>query len=311
MTDRPMSAFMLSATLHGVVVGILFLLSYAASQQVKNMPRVLELVAGEGDNYGAKLAPALGNPGVKIDVPVAPAAKLEPAPVAPPAPAPKITPAPAPKVTPAPKTEPTTPNFARQIRNFVIRGESKAKAQLKKERQAEAKRAAEEKKLEEKRLAEEKRQLAKMTKEEFDRLNKAKTTATAKTVPKVAKIDAEGIAKGVVGGSTENKVGGAGGKALVSDNDDVLLAYFVMFKDRVRREFEPPAGISSTLVAKVSMRSNADGSITAVRILRSSGSREFDNAVLAATRRVIMPPRPDSKSETVEFEFSARELDGG
>ena len=70
-------------------------------------------------------------------------------------------------------------------------------------------RAAEQKRLE----VEQKR----MTKEEFDRTHKTKTVASA--APKaqqIKKIDSAGIAKGVVDGSSANKVGGAGGKALLS-----------------------------------------------------------------------------------------------
>src|SRR5688572_11506316 len=130
MTDRPVSAFLLSTTLNSVVVGILLLLSYAANQQVKKMPRVLELVAGEGDNYMATAAPALGTPGgVKLDVPAPPAPKAEPVKVEPvkaePAP---VTPVKAAPVTPvkavpppAPKKAAEPPSFVRQIRNKVIR----------------------------------------------------------------------------------------------------------------------------------------------------------------------------------------------
>src|SRR3954463_14135189 len=74
--DRPMSAFVLSATLHGVVIAILLLLSYAASQQVNPARPILELVAGAGHNYGARVAPKLGTPdGVKFDVPPTPKAE--------------------------------------------------------------------------------------------------------------------------------------------------------------------------------------------------------------------------------------------
>ena len=260
ISDRPLGAFLLSAALHGVVIAVLVLLSYVANQQVRSMPKVLELVAGEGDNYGAKVAPAGKAPVTKA-------------------------------------TESTTvPNFAREIRNKVIRAESKAKAEVQRERLAEAKRLAEEQK--------------KMTKEEFDRLNKTRAATPNLPPPKVAKSDEEGISKGVTGGSTENNVGGAGGKALVNDNDDVLTAYFSLFKQRVRREFEPPAGLNDTLVANVEVRSNADGSLSNPRITKSSGSKEFDAAVLDALRRVRMPVRPDGKSETIQFEFSARERDG-
>ena len=55
------------------------------------------------------------------------------------------------------------------------------------------------------------------------------------------------------------------------------------------------------------MRSNADGTLTGWRISKSSGSEEFDRAVLDALRRVRMPARPDRKSEVIAFTFTMRE----
>jgi colicin import membrane protein len=309
MTDRPVSDFMLSATLHAVVAGILFAAGYVAQQQVRQIPQILELVAGEGDNFDAKVAPALGIPGgIKFDVTAPPAPEAEPTPILPveeptppapitPAPIPKAAPPPPKKVEPAPvkEAEPPAPNFAQQIRKKLIRAESKAKADVAKERKAEAKRVADEKK--------------RMTKAEFDKLNK-KSAAKGGSPTKVARNDAEGNAKGVVGGSTDNKVGGAGGKALVSDNDDVLAAYFALFKQRLKNAFEAPDGMSDTLEVTVRVTSNADGRLTNPRVVKSSGSAEFDRAVLAAIGRVTMPARPDGRSEPIDIPFSMRETEG-
>lgn len=282
MTPRYSSAFLMSAAVHGLAVALIFLLSYIVHRSTPEPMKVFELVAGEGDNYGARVAPALGTPGgVKVDRPAPPAPKPAP-----------VTPAPT-----APKADPAAPNFARQIRKEVIRAESKAKMEVARERAAEAKRLAEEQK--------------RMTKEEFDRANKAKAAAPNGPPPKVSKIDAEGIAKGVVGGSTANKVGGAGGKALVNDHDDVLAAYFSLFKQRLKAAFEAPPGLADTLVAVVRVQSNADGSLTGARIITPSGSAEFDRAVLDAVRRTRMPARPDGKSEPIQFPFTLRERDEG
>lgn len=303
MTATSPKAFMLSATLHATVIALLLLFGFVINRDVTETPKVFELVAGEGDNYAAREAPALGVPGgVKLDIPAAP----EPRP-APPQPAPEpvspVVPAPLPPtpkvVTPAPKpTEQPVPNFKRQLQREVIRAESKAKKEIKKARDAEAKKAAEEAK--------------RMSKEEFDKLNKAKSAPTGKSSPtKVAKIDAEGIAKGVVGGSTANKIGGAGGKALKNDNDDVLAAYDALFKQRLRKEFEPPPGLSDSLKVTMEVRSNADGSLANARVVTPSGSAEFDRAVLDAIRRLRMPARPDRKAEVIEFIFTMRERTEG
>ena len=138
MTDRTPAAFMISLTLHALVVAILLLFTYALNERVKETPKIFELVAGEGDNYGAKVAPALGVPGgLKMTVPVPkPEPKPEPAPVAP-----EPTPIKAAPVKPVPAipTEKTVPDFAKKIRRQVIVADSKAKQQLAKEHAAEAK----------------------------------------------------------------------------------------------------------------------------------------------------------------------------
>src|SRR3954469_19021284 len=67
-------AFLGSALLHGAVLAIALYFSYAAvREQAKQAPRILELVAGEGDNFRATEAAALGTPGgVKPPLPKAP-----------------------------------------------------------------------------------------------------------------------------------------------------------------------------------------------------------------------------------------------
>ena len=97
MTARSPSAILLSAALHGLFVAIALLFAYAVQSSVKDQPKVMELVAGEGDNYAATEAPALGVPnGIKISIPEPPA-PVEPT-IEPPAP-PVTTP---PPVTPSP-----------------------------------------------------------------------------------------------------------------------------------------------------------------------------------------------------------------
>jgi len=308
MSEGATKGFWMSAALHGSAAVLLFIFTFVVRSAETEPVKIFELVAGEGDNFMATEAPALGTPGgVKIDLPEPPAPR--PAPPEPvPTPVTPAPPPPAPKdVTPPKPVEPPAPNFKKQLVREVIKAESRAKRDIAKERAAEKKRLEAEKKKQE----EEKKR---MTKEEFDRLNKAKSAATSssKTAPtKVTKIDAEGIAKGVVGGSRNNKTGGAGGKALKNDNDDVLLGYFALFKQRLRTEFEPPPGLSDTLKVSITVLSHPDGSLTNPRVIRSSGSREFEAAVLEAIRRVRMPPRPDKKTENVEFDFSMRERDEG
>lgn len=298
MTDRLPGAMLLSATLHGLIAGIMLLFGYAASLSNQDTTKVFQIVAGEGDDFAAEVAPALGEPGgIKMDVPAPPApppeavVQPEPTPVAPPpTPAPPLEKAP-PK--PVEKAPPKLTNLSKTIEKKVARADQKAKVAVAKEREAE---------------------LKKLTKEEYDRQQqnkKAATTQKAAGPPKVAKIDAEGIRKGVVGGSVENKTGGAGGKALVRDDGSVMDAYIAMLQERLRAALEKPPGLSDTLVTVIQIRQAADGSITSAHITKSSGSDEFDSAALAAVNAVRMPPRPDKKSEIMNLPFRMKEKDEG
>lgn len=298
MSERS-PAFLLSLTIHGAVVALALFFSYAVSQKAKNAPKVFELVAGAGDNYMATEAPALGVPGgIKLDLPEAPAPQPEPKPPAPvkevaPEPSP-ITPAPmekAPPQKPQPKsTDKPVPDIAKSIRRQIIVADSKAKMQIKKEREKEAK----------------------ISKEAFDKANKAKAASAAKSGPtKVAKIDTEGIREGVIGGSTKNKTGGAGGKALVAEDGTLMERYFALLKNRLKENHEKPGGLSDTLIAQVEFYVGADGSISRVKITKSSGSEEFDRSVREAIARTkSIGARPDKKGESVELEFRMREEDG-
>ncbi|MEI8089608.1 MAG: TonB family protein [Opitutaceae bacterium] len=303
-------AFMLSLALHGALVALVLLLSYAVNQQVKNAPKVFELVAGAGDNYMATEAPALGLPtGVKIDLPTTPTPQIEaapepiaPAPVAAPEPS-TITPAPIEKAPPekaplekskpekalAKPTEPTVPNFKNQITKKVNRAEAKAKQEIKKEREAEAK----------------------MTKEAFDKANKAKSAAKTKAGSSKIEPVGQGIREGVIGGSPKNTKGGAGGKALTAEDGTLMERYFSLLKARLKENHEKPSGLSDALMARVEFYVGADGSISRVRISKSSGSEEFDRSVREAFARTkSIGSRPDKKGETVELEFRMREEDG-
>ena len=302
------AAFVTSVVLHSLVVAVLLLAAYSKSFESKPATKVFELVAGEGDNFAATEAPALGSPGgIKLSVPSPPVPRPEP--VAPevtkpepvpekPVPTPPVTTPPVPKppipvAPPVPKQEPVksptepkpttskTKTMAEQMRWEAIRSESKIKTQIARDKAAEKKRLEQE---------------AKVAK------------AAAASAPRV---DVEGIVKGVQGGSTANKEGGAGGKALVRSDGPVMEAYFGMLRDRLLKALDKPPGLSDTLVAEAEFRIGADGSIRGAKIISPSGSVEFDRAVLEAYSRVRMPARPDGKSTVQTARFRTKDLDGG
>lgn len=307
------AAFVTSVVLHGLVVAVLLLAAYSKSFESKPATKIFELVAGEGDNFAATEAPALGSPGgIKLSVPAPPVPRPEPVapevtkpepvpekpiptpPVpTPPTPTPPVPKPPMPVAPSVPKQEPVksptepkpttskTKTMAEQMRWEAIRSESKIKTQIARDKAAEKKRLEQE---------------AKAAK------------AAAASAPRV---DVEGIVKGVQGGSTANKEGGAGGKALVRSDGPVMDAYFGMLRDRLLKALDKPPGLSDTLVAEAEFRIGADGSIRGAKIISPSGSAEFDRAVLEAYSRVRMPARPDGKSSVQTARFRTKDLDGG
>jgi colicin import membrane protein len=256
-----------------VALLILFF-SYAANSVVKDSPKIFELVAGEGNNYAATSAPALGIVG-GIKVPAMPAMSAppaEPAPAEPVAPASPIQPAP--ETAPSPAKAKKVPDLVAQLKRTEMRRELNLERKYEKAQEAAAKRLAQEQKAE----------------------------------GKVSHIDAEGIREGVIGGSTANKEGGAGGRALTREEGSELEAYFALLKARIKENHAPPEGVSDSLSARVEFLVAADGEISQVRIETSSGNAEFDRSVVEACQQTrSIGPRPDGRSETVQMLFKMRE----
>ncbi|MBI3885088.1 MAG: TonB family protein, partial [Opitutae bacterium] len=100
------------------------------------------------------------------------------------------------------------------------------------------------------------------------------------------RIDTEGIAAGVLGGSPANKKGGGGGKALTRAERSELDTYISFLISALKEAHQPPPGLSDQLVVKVTFDIAANGRISNPRVERSSGNREFDESALEAFRNV-------------------------
>ena len=286
MTDRSSSAFFSSLLLHGLVVGLIVILTFTLNSMRPASPKIFELVAGAGDNFGATAAPALGSAdGIKLATPVmtAPAPEPEPAPpVAEAVPAPAPTPLAA-QTIPAAKPLPAKAAPAKPADKSIAASMERAKMRAVLKQEARDRKAAE---------AEKKRR--QMTEDEFRKEHGP------------AKANAVGIAGGVVGGSTANKKGGAGGKALTREEESELDTYFSALKSRLRDTFDStkPTDVSDKLTAKVAFMVAADGSLSQPRVIHSSGNAEFDAAALEAVRHTRgIGPRPDNKGEEIALDF--------
>jgi colicin import membrane protein len=293
MTSESNRAFVFSAGLHAAVAAILLLTAYAFKTSPPPTTKIFELVAGEGDNYNATVAPALGEPGgVKLAIPKPPTPKAEPPTPAPPVEAAKPEPSPMTAVAPPPSKKKATPpppkapekkplSIAQQIRRKIWAADSKEKAKAEKDRQAEAKRLAKE---------------------------KADAAKAARDAPKVAKLNPEGIKSGVTGGSTANTKGGGGGNALVADEGTAVERYVSMLQDRLQAELQPlTASLEDGLRAEAEVHILPDGRLTRERIMKSSGNDDFDAAVLRAIRAVRMPARPKGLEQVQIIPFNTRE----
>lgn len=275
--------------MHALVVIVLFLFSIAFNSPQEKAPKVFELVAGEGDNYAATEAPALGAPGgVKVTMPEPPAPKAEPAPV---------QRAPEPVAQRAePKPEPVIPDLSKSVTRIARKRETRIVNQHRREVEAERKAA-------ERKAKEEELKSKRITEAEFRRMNQGATASKSSSThaPKIAHIDPEGIRKGVIGGSTANKVGGAGGTALTREEGDAIDAYTALLAQKIKAELDERPGVGAGLIVEVELRILADGSLRNVTISKSSGSSEFDQAVLDALGKIQLPPRPAGLSELQRF----------
>jgi colicin import membrane protein len=321
MSSHPRTpAFFASLTLHALLIGLVLWFAYSNHKKSEeDKPKIFELVMGEGDNFAATEAPALGTPGggIKIEIPGPPTPTPSPVEAAPPEPepspvepAPPAKPAPVvppvktpPKAAPAPK-EYKPVNMAKMVDRIADKRAANIEKKIKADQKAADDRAAKEAALNAKR----------MTKEDFDRQNKGKSSPSQTSAKSgggtgaTKRIDAEGIAKGVVGGSTANKIGGAGGKALTREDIELSEAYISLLIQRLKAAHQKPDGLSDLLQATVKFRLTSSGSVVDVSIVSSSRNSEYDKSVLAAFRRITLPPPPANlKTSDYTITFKMKE----
>ncbi len=275
MQSNTPSAFFLSLTLHGVIVALLLLFTYVIQQQVKESPKIFELVAGEGSNYAATEAPAASAEDmIKLKIPAVRTPTPKPLPIEP---------------TPEPVDQEITPPEPSPIKPVKRIVETKPKPTPQK---VEPKVEPPKKK---------------MTLAEFRKQNATtKNASTAAPAPSNIKVKSINV-KGIVGGSVNVKEG-AGGKAVTRAESDLLDAYIALLLQRLRAAHIKPDGLSDLLSAKVRFNIASNGTLSGVKIVTSSGSREFDQSVLEAFAKVrSIGPTPNGKSDVWEVAFKMRE----
>lgn len=276
--NSPSSIFV-SLSLHGFAVLLILAATWFTAIRDREAPHIIELVAGPPTAPDELVAPALGNSTkpIKLEVP-----KVELVPTMPePEPVVESKPEQAEVAPPPPeKAKPKAPD--------------KPKVDTS--------------------IAKEMKKAQRMSYQEY--IKKHPTPKTAASAPskaktaKVPKIDAQGIAQGVKGGSTANTRGGGGGKALTREQAEALDVYISLLLQELKRAHEPPAGVNDKLEAKVSFDITASGAILNPKITKSSGDKEFDRSVIEAFLRMrSIGPTPNRRSDTWTVTFKMSDLD--
>lgn len=295
------SAYFASLTIHFVIAMLIVLFSIMVqrTQQNEQPPKIFELVAGPPTDPFAKYAPLKGSESVKLEVPKVAAPKVEPKVVEPepeeedlPEPTPKaaVEPPPQPKAKETPKKETPKPKP-----NEISKEAKQIVNEMNKKRMTTY-------------LNEKKKIDRARAKEEAARKAREAAAAAAKA-PK--RIDTAGIRNGVEGGKAGQKTGG-GGKALERDDGPAMEIYVAGVLNRLKYAHDEvkPQGLGDSLTADVEFVVAANGEISNIRIVRSSGNAEFDASVREAFRRIQWPgPRPDKKTDTWSVTFRMREID--
>ncbi|MDD2764818.1 MAG: TonB family protein [Opitutaceae bacterium] len=272
MHARAPSAFFLSLLFHVAAVMSIVVLAFVVQRRTPPPVQIFELVAGPPTDLTATEAPALGSPDGTVDVKIPePPARPDAVPAPEPAavePAPVVQ-KPAP-VKPAPRTETKTAKAPAQKDTDRISYDQYVKKHGK---PAPA---------------------------------KPGSTAAPRSGP-VPKINARGIAEGVLGGSANSK-GGGGGRALTAAQRSALEGYIARLVTALRQNHEKPPGLSDLLSADVEFLIAADGTISRVQIVRSSGNTDFDLSCLEAFKRMgSVGPKPDGKSDTWVLTFRMKD----
>lgn len=285
MHAKSPSSILVSLTIHAFVAAIIFLTTVYVAQRDKP-PVIFELVAGPPTGRPELTAPAEGNSAtpIKLEVP-----KVEPPPQKVEAPPQDTSPTTEPEVkeeapptkTVSTKTPPVKPPPPKATATDMS-------------------------------IAKEMKRSARVSYQEYVKKHPppkpSAGTGTQKTAANVPRIDAQGIAGGVRGGSTANRRGGEGGKALSREEQNEFNTYISFLLHALKEAHEPPPGVNDQMEAKVTFDITASGSILNPRISKSSGDRAFDDSVIEAFRRVkSIGPTPDGKADTWTVTFRMKD----
>jgi TonB family protein len=247
----------LSALMHGLLFGLLIFTAWWSRRTEEPPEAIFELVAGAGDNYAATEAPT--SPDAVPDIALTlPEPLPDPEPI-PPKPVPQVQPKP-PEPRPVPKVVEQKPA---PLKIEPVPEKPPIKIEPVREKVSFSDFAKEHGKPEPKKAA-----------------------------PTPAPIPTKSINVGIVAAAVESTVQvGAGVTAMSTHEIELSKAYVALIIQRIRQSLEA-AGINDVRSAGVEFRVSLEGAISNARITDSSGSNNFDQAVLAAFRSIRPIGRP-------------------
>jgi colicin import membrane protein len=275
-----------TATLHALIIAIIahILLLLALTWGV-HWKRESENVAAEAELWSS--VPEQAAPKV-VQAPPLPAPVPVPVPPAPPAPKVVVPPPP-----PAPARQPDI-NLEREKRKQELAERKREELELKKKLEARQKleELEREKKLEARKKQEElKRQEVLAQKAAEEKKKKAEELAKAKAKQDDAKLAAlrkenmDRMMKGAAGSGAPTSEGTAARSSGPSES------YAGRIRARVRPNIVFTEDVAGNPMAEVEVRMAPDGTITSRKIVKSSGARSWDEAVLRALDKTEVLPR--------------------
>lgn len=132
----------------------------------------------------------------------------------------------------------------------------------------------------------------------------AQATSNSRSTGKIQRVNSDRIQRELSEAGDRGPSGTGGNKLTLAAQD----AYFARLSQALQMAFILPSGMSELLRAQVEFTLGADGSLTNIRVVKSSGEADFDRAVVEAFRKVrTIGPFPGGKGGTFSLNFSMSE----
>jgi len=135
-----------------------------------------------------------------------------------------------------------------------------------------------------------------------------KTTSTKPVVAPKIKVDGSALqtASTGTGTGTLTGIGSGDGTGTIKNAKDVMLAYSNYINTLAKAKWRLPTSCQGmVLSAELEFTVSATGKVLSVRILRTSGDRDFDNSVVEVFSSLVLQPPPNKKENTFRLIFNS------